>query len=247
MVYKNDRSHAHPVPTANIPSTTALATINKAHGRRQGLQVGAMWSCQISHRCIIARSTRFIPQGMHRRERERLQSMPARPDSLDQSFSRTQQRWKRRIRSRGERPCKVSLAASSLQNQIQEQAMRMTTTPPSRCLSWQFLLARGNAQNLAVIEAYLLNHSIQNSIRVTDVFVRMSASADPTDYAWRTFARDESIHTARNPAYIRRGKLSHDAAQRHLHRAPRMPGLSQVHPRVPVKAIACRWLRARGS
>jgi biotin synthase len=28
-------------PTANIPSTTALATINKTHGRKQGLRVGA--------------------------------------------------------------------------------------------------------------------------------------------------------------------------------------------------------------
>jgi biotin synthase len=28
-------------PTANIPSTTALATLNKTHGRKRGLSVGA--------------------------------------------------------------------------------------------------------------------------------------------------------------------------------------------------------------
>jgi biotin synthase len=41
MVYKMIALTRILCPTANIPSTTALATINKTHGRRQGLQVGA--------------------------------------------------------------------------------------------------------------------------------------------------------------------------------------------------------------
>jgi biotin synthase len=41
MVYKMIALTRILCPTANIPSTTALATINKIHGRRQGLQVGA--------------------------------------------------------------------------------------------------------------------------------------------------------------------------------------------------------------
>ena len=41
MVYKMVALARIACPTANIPSTTALATINKTHGRRQGLLVGA--------------------------------------------------------------------------------------------------------------------------------------------------------------------------------------------------------------
>jgi biotin synthase len=41
MVYKMIALTRIVCPTANIPSTTALATINKAHGRKQGLSVGA--------------------------------------------------------------------------------------------------------------------------------------------------------------------------------------------------------------
>jgi len=41
VVYKMIALTRLACPTANIPSTTALATINKTHGRRQGLQVGA--------------------------------------------------------------------------------------------------------------------------------------------------------------------------------------------------------------
>jgi biotin synthase len=41
MVYKMIALTRILCPTANIPSTTALATINKTHGRRQGLQAGA--------------------------------------------------------------------------------------------------------------------------------------------------------------------------------------------------------------
>jgi biotin synthase len=41
MVYKMIALTRILCPTANIPSTTALATINKTQGRRQGLQVGA--------------------------------------------------------------------------------------------------------------------------------------------------------------------------------------------------------------
>lgn len=41
MVYKMIALARIACPTANIPSTTALATINKADGRKQGLQVGA--------------------------------------------------------------------------------------------------------------------------------------------------------------------------------------------------------------
>jgi biotin synthase len=41
MVYKMIALTRILCPAANIPSTTALATINKTHGRRQGLQVGA--------------------------------------------------------------------------------------------------------------------------------------------------------------------------------------------------------------
>lgn len=41
MVYKMVALARLACPTANIPSTTALATINKAHGRKQGLLVGA--------------------------------------------------------------------------------------------------------------------------------------------------------------------------------------------------------------
>jgi len=41
MVYKMVALTRILCPTANIPSTTALATINRTHGRRQGLQVGA--------------------------------------------------------------------------------------------------------------------------------------------------------------------------------------------------------------
>ena len=41
LVYKMIALTRIMCPTANIPSTTALATINKTHGRRQGLQVGA--------------------------------------------------------------------------------------------------------------------------------------------------------------------------------------------------------------
>jgi biotin synthase len=41
MVYKMIALARLACPTANIPSTTALATINRAHGRRQGLAVGA--------------------------------------------------------------------------------------------------------------------------------------------------------------------------------------------------------------
>jgi len=41
MVYKMVALARILCPTANIPSTTALATINRSHGRTQGLQVGA--------------------------------------------------------------------------------------------------------------------------------------------------------------------------------------------------------------
>jgi biotin synthase len=41
MVYKMVALARIMCPTANIPSTTALATINKAHGRTRGLSVGA--------------------------------------------------------------------------------------------------------------------------------------------------------------------------------------------------------------
>jgi biotin synthase len=41
MVYKMIALARLACPTANIPSTTALATINKTHGRKQGLLVGA--------------------------------------------------------------------------------------------------------------------------------------------------------------------------------------------------------------
>jgi biotin synthase len=41
MVYKMIALARIVCPTANIPSTTALATINKTHGRKQGLLVGA--------------------------------------------------------------------------------------------------------------------------------------------------------------------------------------------------------------
>ena len=41
MVYKMIALARILCPTANIPSTTALATINRSQGRRQGLQVGA--------------------------------------------------------------------------------------------------------------------------------------------------------------------------------------------------------------
>jgi biotin synthase len=41
MVYKMIALARILCPTANIPSTTALATINKAHGRMQGMRVGA--------------------------------------------------------------------------------------------------------------------------------------------------------------------------------------------------------------
>jgi biotin synthase len=41
MVYKMIALTRIVCPTANIPSTTALATMNRTHGRRQGLQVGA--------------------------------------------------------------------------------------------------------------------------------------------------------------------------------------------------------------
>jgi biotin synthase len=41
MVYKMIALARIVCPTANIPSTTALATLNKQHGRRQGLAVGA--------------------------------------------------------------------------------------------------------------------------------------------------------------------------------------------------------------
>ena len=41
MVYKMVALARIMCPTANIPSTTALATINKAHGRKRGLSVGA--------------------------------------------------------------------------------------------------------------------------------------------------------------------------------------------------------------
>ena len=41
MVYKMIALTRIVCPTANIPSTTALATINRTHGRRQGLEVGA--------------------------------------------------------------------------------------------------------------------------------------------------------------------------------------------------------------
>jgi biotin synthase len=41
MVYKMIALARLVCPTANIPSTTALATINKTHGRKQGLGVGA--------------------------------------------------------------------------------------------------------------------------------------------------------------------------------------------------------------
>lgn len=41
MVYRVIALTRISCPTANIPSTTALATINKKHGRKQGLRVGA--------------------------------------------------------------------------------------------------------------------------------------------------------------------------------------------------------------
>jgi biotin synthase len=41
MVYKMIALTRIQCPDANIPSTTALATINRTHGRKQGLSVGA--------------------------------------------------------------------------------------------------------------------------------------------------------------------------------------------------------------
>jgi NADH:ubiquinone oxidoreductase subunit E len=57
--------------------------------------------------------------------------------------------------------------------------------------------ARGNSQNLAVVEAYLLNHGMQNSIRVTGCLCQDECKRGPN-----LIVRGEHLHEM-NPARLR--------------------------------------------
>jgi NADH:ubiquinone oxidoreductase subunit E len=57
--------------------------------------------------------------------------------------------------------------------------------------------ARGNAQNLAVVEAYLLNHGMQNSVRVTGCLCQDECKRGPN-----LMVRGEHLHEM-NPARLR--------------------------------------------
>ena len=123
MVYKMIALTRILCPTANIPSTTALATINKAHGRRQGLQVGA---------------NVVMPNLTPVHYRPLYQIYPAKA-CIDESANDCNQCLRGQIRSinrfpgrsnggRGELEVEASVLAKSasqlvqLQNQIQEQS-----------------------------------------------------------------------------------------------------------------------------
>jgi len=67
--------------------------------------------------------------------------------------------------------------------------------------------ARGNAQNLAAIEAYLLNHSIQNSIRVTGCLCQDECKRGPN-----LIMRGEHLHEM-NPSTLREILLTLGAGQ----------------------------------
>jgi NADH:ubiquinone oxidoreductase subunit E len=57
--------------------------------------------------------------------------------------------------------------------------------------------ARGNAQNLAVVEDYLLNHGMQNSVRVTGCLCQDECKRGPN-----LIVRGEHLHEM-NPARLR--------------------------------------------
>jgi biotin synthase-like enzyme len=86
MVYKMIALARIVCPDANIPSTTALATINKVDGRKRGLMAGANVVMPNLTPVNTAASTRFIPRRPVLRRALRLQSVPARTDSLAGPF-----------------------------------------------------------------------------------------------------------------------------------------------------------------
>lgn len=57
--------------------------------------------------------------------------------------------------------------------------------------------ARGNARNLATIEAYLLNHGMQNTVRVTGCLCQDECKRGPN-----LMMRGEHLHEM-NPAALR--------------------------------------------
>jgi len=57
--------------------------------------------------------------------------------------------------------------------------------------------ARGNSQNLAVVEAYLLHHGMQNSVRVTGCLCQDECKRGPN-----LIVRGEHLHEM-NPARLR--------------------------------------------
>ena len=84
MVYKAVALTRLVRPDANIPSTTALATINKRNGRELGLQRGANVLMPNLTPVEIPQALRDLPgQSLHRGNRQRLQWLPADAHSRD--------------------------------------------------------------------------------------------------------------------------------------------------------------------
>ena len=81
MVYKAVALTRLVRPDANIPSTTALATINKHNGRELGLQRGANVLMPNLTPVKYRQALRDLPgQSLHRGNRQRLQRLPASAD-----------------------------------------------------------------------------------------------------------------------------------------------------------------------
>jgi NADH:ubiquinone oxidoreductase subunit E len=70
--------------------------------------------------------------------------------------------------------------------------------------------ARGNSQNLAVVEEYLLNHGMQNSVRVTGCLCQDECKRGPN-----LVVRGERLHEM-NPARLREILLDLGAGQSDL-------------------------------
>jgi len=68
--------------------------------------------------------------------------------------------------------------------------------------------ARGNSQNLAVVEDYLLNHGMQNSVRVTGCLCQDECKSGPN-----LTVRGEHVHEV-NPARLREILLALSAGAR---------------------------------
>ena len=249
MVYKMIALARILCPTANIPSTTALATINRAQ-RAQARPVG--WRKRGDAEPDAGAVSRALPD----LSRPRLASKKARPTATNACAGRFV-RWAvsrdaaGRQRRGGSRD-RIDLRTLRIAvRSVPGARVWPLTDNPSKivvCLG-SSCFARGNAQNLAAIEEYLQNHGLKVR-RVTGMPLPGRVQTRARTWRWAaSTSRSDAGEAARDSSGVeRRAALDHANGPRHLHGAARMPGLPQVHPRVSGEGHPrAGWLRTRGA